>query len=89
VQTGVKVIIYSQMFCGYCSAARSLLEKKGVSYEEVDITMNPQVRRELQQRTGRHTVPQIFIGDRHVGGYDDMAALDAAGELDPLLAGGS
>lgn len=82
-----KVVIYSQMFCGYCSAARALLDEKGVGYEDIDITMKPQLRLELRERTGRRTVPQIYIGDRHVGGYDDLAALDASGELDELLAG--
>ena len=82
-----KVIIYTQMFCGYCSAARALLSEKGVLFEEIDITMKPAVREELRQRTGRNTVPQIFIGDHHVGGYDDLEALHAAGNLDALLAG--
>jgi len=82
-----KVVIYTQMFCGYCSAARSLLESKGVVYEEIDITMKPQLRLELRERTGSRTVPQIYIGERHVGGYDDLSALDAAGDLDPLLRG--
>jgi glutaredoxin 3 len=81
-----KVIMYSQMFCGYCSAARALLSEKGVLFEEIDITMKPSVRAELRQRTGRNTVPQIFIGDQHVGGYDDLEALQAAGNLDALLA---
>lgn len=80
-----KVLIYSQMFCGYCSAARALLDEKGVGYEDIDITMKPQLRLELRERTGRRTVPQIYIGDRHIGGYDDLAALDASGELDELL----
>lgn len=84
----IKVLIYSQMFCGYCSAARALLDEKGVGYEDIDITMKPQLRLELRERTGRRTVPQIYIGDRHVGGYDDLAALDASGELDELLGGG-
>ncbi len=81
-----KVIMYSQMFCGYCSAARALLSEKGVLFEEIDITMKPSVRAELRQRTGRNTVPQIFIGDTHVGGYDDLEALQTAGNLDALLA---
>ena len=82
-----KVLIYSQMFCGYCSAARALLDEKGVGYEDIDITMKPQLRLELRERTGRRTVPQIYIGDHHVGGYDDLAALNASGELDELLGG--
>ena len=84
----IKILIYSQMFCGYCSAARALLDEKGVGYEDIDITMKPQLRLELRERTGRRTVPQIYIGDRHVGGYDDLAALDASGELDELLGAG-
>ena len=81
-----KVVVYTRAMCGYCSAARELLDSKGVAYEELDTTLSGKLRREMQDRSGRHTVPQIFIGERHIGGYDDMAALDAAGELDPLLA---
>lgn len=80
-----KVVIYTQMFCGYCTAARALFDEKGVVYEDIDITMKPQLRLELRERTGRRTVPQIYIGDHHVGGYDDLAALDASGELAKLL----
>jgi len=80
-----KIVVYSQMFCGYCTAARALFDEKGVGYEDIDITMKPQLRLELRERTGQRTVPQIFIGERHVGGYDDLAALDASGELDELL----
>lgn len=77
--------MYTRALCGYCSAARALLKEKGVTYEEIDVTMSPARRKEMQARSGRTTVPQIFIGDRHIGGYDDMAALDQAGELDTLL----
>jgi len=79
--------MYTQALCGYCAAARALLERKGVSFEEIDVTMDPAERRQMTERTGRRTVPQIFVGERHVGGFDDMAALDAEGALDPLLAG--
>ena len=79
--------MYTQAFCGYCSAAKALLERKGVRFEELDVTVNPGLRREMMERSGRRTVPQIFIGDRHVGGYDDMAAMDQSGELDTLLRG--
>jgi glutaredoxin 3 len=81
-----KVEIYTTPWCPYCHAAKSLLEEKGVAYHEVD-AMDPAVRQAMVQRAnGRRTVPQIFIGDTHVGGYDDMAALDRRGKLDPLLA---
>jgi glutaredoxin 3 len=81
-----KVQIYTTQWCPYCHAAKSLLEGKGVAYEEVN-AQDPETRNEMVQRAhGRRTVPQIFIGKTHVGGYDDMAALERHGELDPLLA---
>ena len=81
------VVIYTRQFCGYCSAAKKLLENKGVAYEEHDATNAPAVRQEMIARAnGRSTFPQIFIGDRHVGGCDDLHALERAGELDALLA---
>ena len=81
-----KVQIYTTQWCPYCHAAKSLLKEKGVTYDEVDAT-DPEVRMQMVDRAhGRRTVPQIFIGDTHVGGYDDMAALDRHGKLDPLLA---
>ena len=81
-----KVQIYTTQWCPYCHAAKSLLEDKGVAYEEVNAE-DPEIRMAMVQRAnGRRTVPQIFIGDTHVGGYDDMAALDRRGQLDPLLA---
>ena len=83
-----KVEIYSKMFCPYCVRAKRLLGEKGVSFEEHDITLGGPRRAEMIQRAqGRTTVPQIFIGDVHVGGSDELAALDRAGKLDPLLAG--
>jgi glutaredoxin 3 len=81
-----KVEIYTTGWCPYCHAAKSLLVDKGVAFDEVDAD-DPEVRRQMVQRAnGRRTVPQIFIGDTHVGGYDDMAALERRGQLDPLLA---
>jgi glutaredoxin 3 len=79
--------IYTSPLCGYCHAAKRLLADKGVSYVEYDVARDPAKRQEMMSRAnGRHTVPQIFVGDTHVGGYDDMAALERAGKLDPLLA---
>ena len=82
-----RVIVYSQPFCGYCSAAKRLLQQKGVEVTEVDVMMEAGRRAEMVERSGgRRTVPQIFIDGRHVGGYDDLSALDRSGELDRLLA---
>ena len=80
------VEIYTSPLCGYCHAAKRLLTQKGVAFSEVNVAVNSAKRQEMMQRAnGRHTVPQIFIGDHHVGGYDDLAALERAGKLDPLL----
>jgi len=80
-----KVEIYTTPWCPYCHAAKSLLEEKGVTFEEVD-ALDPEVRSAMVERAhGRRTVPQIFVGETHVGGYDDLAALDRRGQLDPLL----
>ena len=80
-----KVEIYTTPWCPYCHAAKSLLEEKGVTFEEVD-ALDPEVRSAMIERAhGRRTVPQIFVGETHVGGYDDLAALDRRGQLDPLL----
>lgn len=82
-----KVTIYTRDFCGYCSAAKRLLTEKGVAFDERDATYSPDLRREMIQRAnGRSTFPQIFIGDVHVGGCDDLFALDRSGRLDPMLA---
>ncbi len=82
------VIIYCSGFCPYCNWAKRLLEAKKVSYTEIRIDQVEGARDEMLQRSnGRMTVPQIFIGDTHVGGFDDLQALDRAGRLDPLLAG--
>jgi glutaredoxin 3 len=81
-----RVIVYSQPFCGYCSAAKRLLQAKGAAFTEVDVMFEAGRRDEMIERSGgRRTVPQIFIDGRHVGGYDDLSALDKAGELDRLL----
>lgn len=81
------VVVYSSPFCPYCYMAKKLLTQKGVSFEEVDVLAEPSRREEMRQLAhGRNTVPQIFIGATHVGGNDDLQALDRAGRLDPLLA---
>jgi len=82
------VTIYTRDFCGYCSAAKRLLTEKGVSFTEHDATYSAELRQEMIQRAnGRSTFPQIFIGATHVGGCDDLYALNDAGKLDALLAG--
>ena len=81
-----RVTVYSQPFCGYCSAAKRLLKEKGAEFAEVDVMVEAGRRDEMIERSGRRTVPQIFIDGRHVGGYDDLSALDRSGELDRLLA---
>jgi glutaredoxin 3 len=82
-----KVEIYSSPFCGYCARAKSLLSRKGVDYVDYDVLADTARRTEMTARAGgRTTVPQIFIDGRHVGGCDDIHALDAAGGLDPMLA---
>jgi len=81
-----KVVIYTRPFCGYCSRALALLAKKGVDFTEIEAGMDPEKRREMMERSGRNTFPQIFIGDRHIGGCDEMMALEHAGKLDALLA---
>lgn len=80
-----RVVMYATGWCGYCARARNLLASKGVAIEEIDIEAVPGGRQEMMARSGKRTVPQIFIGDTHVGGSDDLLALDAAGKLDPLL----
>jgi glutaredoxin 3 len=83
-----KVVIYTIDWCPYCEAALDLLSSKGVEFEEINLTGRPAERMKLLEKArGRTTVPQIFIGDTHVGGCDDLYALDRAGGLDPLLAG--
>ena len=83
--TQPKIIIYTTPWCPYCHTAKALLQRKGVNYEEIDVR-DPSLRKLMTQRAnGRYTVPQIFIGDTHVGGSDDMHDLDRRGRLDPLL----
>jgi glutaredoxin 3 len=81
-----KIVIYTIDWCPYCEAALKLLSKKGVEFEEINLTGKPAERAELREMSGSSTVPQIYIGDTHVGGCDDLYALDRAGRLDPLLA---
>lgn len=82
-----KVEIYTKAFCPYCTRAKRLLEGKGVAFDEYDITMDVGLRREMIDRSsGRLTVPQVFIGGRHIGGSDDLAEAEQSGELDTLLA---
>ena len=80
-----RIKIYTTPICPYCVRAKALLKKKGASFEEVDVLMDRSARDEMEQRSGRSTVPQIFIGDTHVGGSDDLHELDREGALDPLL----
>lgn len=83
-----RVEIYTTPWCPYCLAAKRLLQKKGVPYEETDVSRDPDLRQGMMRRAGgRHTVPQIFIGGKPVGGSDDLHALERAGKLDALLAG--
>lgn len=80
------ILIYSGPFCPYCVRAKNLLMKKGVTFEEIDVSSNPNLRDEMIEKSnGRRTIPQIFINDQHIGGFDDLYALDKAGKLDPLL----
>lgn len=83
-----RVRMYSTGFCPYCVMARRLLSNKGVSFSEIRVDEEQGRREEMTRVTGRRTVPQIFVGDTHVGGFDDLAALDRAGGLDPLLQDG-
>ena len=80
-----QVTIYTKPYCPFCIRALDLLDKKGVAYTEIEAAFDPEKRQEMMRRTGRATFPQIFVGDRHIGGCDDMMALDRAGQLDSLL----
>lgn len=80
-----EIVIYTRMFCGFCTAAKSLLNKRGLEFEEIDAGMDPQRRSEMVERSGARTFPQIFIGGKHVGDCEKLYALDASGELDNLL----
>jgi glutaredoxin 3 len=79
------VVMYTTGWCPYCERARDLLARKNVTFDEIDLDSAPEKRAEMQQKSGRRTVPQIFIGDTHVGGSDDLRALEDAGKLDALL----
>lgn len=81
------VVMYSTSYCPYCVAARNLLRSKGLNWTEVSLDAEPDKRAEMMSRSGRRTVPQVFIGDTHVGGFDDLNALDQEGALDRLLSG--
>jgi glutaredoxin 3 len=80
-----KITIYTRPFCGFCSRAISLLRKKGVEFTEIEAGFDPAKRREMVDRSGRTTFPQIFVGETHIGGCDDLMALDGAGKFDPML----
>ena len=77
--------MYTTQWCGYCAAARELLRSKGVEFEDIDVDTDPALRREMQEKSGGRTVPQVFINDEPVGGYTDLAALEQQGKLDELL----
>ena len=77
--------MYSTRFCPYCVRARFLLESKNVEFNDISVDARPELRREMMEKSGRRTVPQIWIGERHIGGYDDLARLEQRGELDDLL----
>ena len=84
-----RIVIYSTAICPYCVAAKNFLQSRGQTWDEVRVDLDPVEREKLVARTRRTSVPQIFIGDVHVGGYDDMMALHRAGKLEPLLSGGA
>ena len=81
-----KIEMYTTPFCGYCARAKSLLDRKGAAYDEVDVMMDDRKRTEMRERAKRSTVPQIFINGQHIGGSDELAALEQAGKLDAMLA---
>ncbi len=81
-----EITVYYSPFCPYCGWAKQLLESKNVEFNMINVNDGADIRQEMESRSGRTSVPQIFIGDTHVGGYDDMAAMDDRGELDPLIA---
>ena len=84
----VEIIVYATKMCPYCHAAKKLLKRKGAAFREIDVTFDAEKRREMTKRAGgRSTVPQIFIGERHVGGFDDLSDLEEEGRLDELLKG--
>jgi glutaredoxin 3 len=82
-----EIIIYTSTFCPYCVMAKRLLDWKGASYKEISVDLQPDLRQQMMEKTQRRTVPQIYIGERHIGGFDELYALDTRKELDALLAG--
>lgn len=82
------VTLYTTRYCPFCIRAKALLDHKGVAYTDISVDNNPALRQEMMAKSGRHTVPQIWIGERHVGGCDDLMALERRGSLDELLAAG-
>ncbi|WP_319381067.1 glutaredoxin 3 [Thiomicrorhabdus sp.] len=82
-----EIVMYATQSCPYCNMARRLLDSKGVEYKVIDVAGDQELWKTMEEKTGRNTVPQIFIGDHHVGGYDDLSAADRRGEIDPLLQG--
>ena len=84
-----RVTIYTTSYCPFCFRAKALLQSKEVEFEEIDVTEDPERRAEMERLSRRHTVPQIFINGKSIGGYDDARRLDASGELDLLLAAGT
>ena len=81
-----KITIYTADYCGFCHAAKALLTRKGVPFDDVDVTHDPAARQDVAQRSGQSTVPQIFIGDESIGGFAELQTLEVSGELDDLLA---
>ncbi|OAI03000.1 glutaredoxin [Methylomonas methanica] len=79
------IIIYTAKLCPYCTMAKKLFDRKGVRYTEINVDAEPGLRQQMMEKTKRRTVPQIYIGERHIGGFDDLHALDMNHELDPLL----
>jgi glutaredoxin 3 len=80
------VVVYTTSMCWYCNQAKALLQRKGIPFQEIDVSRDAELREEVMRRTGRRTVPQIFVGERAIGGFDDLSALERSGELDGLLA---
>lgn len=80
-----EIVIYTRKLCGFCSAAKNLLNRKGVAFREFDATFDKALRQEMMQRSGRMTFPQIFIDGKHIGGSDELYALERQGKLDPML----
>jgi glutaredoxin 3 len=83
-----EIVIYTTNICPYCIMAKRLLDKKAAPYKEINVDRNPKMREEMMQRSNRRSVPQIFIGDRHIGGCDELYALERSKQLDTLLTGG-